>query len=180
MVSKFYFKNAANDTVKGFDAAHLTFGESSLELELWLGEAKLYSHIDEAIRDVCDELHKHLSDNFLRSEFMWLENKLPGSLPRIEEVRRLLNEATSLDQVFEVLHIPVLLTYNSDTVRSHSKTDATYVTKFKTEVERYYTEFCKRNPEKRLKLHLCLVPLRSKPELLREFDLLLKSYQGPF
>jgi hypothetical protein len=142
MVSKFYFKSAANDTVKGFDAAHLTFGNSSSGIELWLGEAKLYSDIDLAIRDVCDELRKHLSDDFLRSEFMWLENKLPVSLPEIEEVRRLLNEATSLDEIFDVLHVPILLTYDSDTLRDHSRTDPVYVEKFKSEISKYHDKFC--------------------------------------
>lgn len=179
MVSKFYFKSAANDTVKGFDAAHLTFGNSGTEPELWLGEAKLYSDVDEAIRDVCDELRKHLSDDFLRSEFMWLENKLPNSLPEIREVRRLLNEAKSLDEIFEVLHVPVLLTYDSDTVRSHSKTDPEYVAKFKAEIEKCNKKFCQRIPQKSIKRHLSLVPLRSKRELLDEFDAFLKSYQGP-
>jgi len=129
MVSKFYFKSAANDTVKCFDAAHLTFGSPAAGVELWLGEAKLYSDVDAAIRDVCSELSEHLSDDFLRSEFMWLENRLPSSLPEIEVVRRLLNEATSLDEVFEVLHVPVLLTYESETVRGHSKSDAVYAAK---------------------------------------------------
>ncbi len=179
MVSKFYFKSAANDTVKGFDAAHLTFSGPMSNLELWLGEAKLYSDVDRAIRDVCEELRKHLSDDFLRTEFMWLESKLPSSLPEIDEVRRLLNEATSLDEIFDVLHVPVLLTYESEVVRGHSKTDPTYVAKFQSEVEKYYAKFCLRNPGKKVKVHLCLVPLGNKRELLAEFDTFLKSYQGP-
>ena len=110
---------------------------------------------------------------------MWLENKLPNSLPEISEVRRLLNEATSLDEIFEVLHVPVLLTYDSDTVGGHSKTDQDNVVKFRSEVEKCHEKFCQRVPKKSVKIHLCLVPLRSKRELLREFDSFLKSYQGP-
>lgn len=37
-VSKIYYKDSANDTVKGFDAVHVVADEDSLEL--WLGEAK--------------------------------------------------------------------------------------------------------------------------------------------
>jgi hypothetical protein len=61
IVSKFYFKSAANDTVKGFDAAHVVFVNPPEDLELWLGEAKLYIDVDAAIRDVCGELSTHLS-----------------------------------------------------------------------------------------------------------------------
>ena len=83
MVSKFYFKSAANDTVKGFDAAHVVFVNPPEDLELWLGEAKLYIDVDAAIRDVCGELSTHLSDDYL----MWIENKLRDRPEGIEQVR---------------------------------------------------------------------------------------------
>jgi hypothetical protein len=42
-ISKVWFKDAANDTVKGFDAVHVVASESLLEL--WLGEVKFYSDV---------------------------------------------------------------------------------------------------------------------------------------
>jgi hypothetical protein len=41
IVSKFYFKSSANDTVKGFDAVHVV--SNGNEPELWLGEVKFYT-----------------------------------------------------------------------------------------------------------------------------------------
>ncbi len=44
VISRLYFKDAANDTVKGFDAVHVvelaTSSADSPSLELWLGESK--------------------------------------------------------------------------------------------------------------------------------------------
>src|SRR5438552_9569908 len=53
-ISKIYYKDAANDTVKGFDAVHVV--ASSDAFELWLGEAKFYDDALAAIRDVAKEL----------------------------------------------------------------------------------------------------------------------------
>ena len=64
-ISKIYFKDAVNDTVKGYDAVHVV--EIGGELELWLGEVKFYESLDQAIRDVTDELRVHLSIDYLRS-----------------------------------------------------------------------------------------------------------------
>ena len=178
IVSKFYFKSAANDTVKGFDAAHVVFGALPEAFELWLGEAKLYTDVDAAIRDVCRELTTHLSEDYLRSEFMWIENKLPKSMPEIDQVRQLLSEATTLDEVFDVLHVPVLLTYESQTVRDHSKTTDAYVAKFKAEVSKHHQRFIGLNQAKKVKVHLCLIPLKNKNALLNEFDNCLRSFRG--
>ena len=91
-------------------------------------------------------------------------------------MRRLLNEATTLDQVFDVLHVPVLLTYESKTVRDHLKSTTDYITKFRSEITAYHQRFVRLNPAKKVKVHLCLIPLKSKKELLDEFDARLQFY----
>ena len=66
-ISKIFFKDSPNDTVKGFDAVHVV--EASDGLELWLGEVKLYQDISSAVHDVVAELKKHTRIKYLRSEF---------------------------------------------------------------------------------------------------------------
>jgi hypothetical protein len=176
MISKLYFKDSANDTVKGFDAAHVVFSDK--QIELWLGEVKLYADIDRAISDVCVELKKHLASGFLRQEFMWIERKLPTSTPDIDRLRELLNEATSLDEVIEVLHVPVLLTYDSITVQSYTRTNDAYVSAFKAELTRHYATFVRRNLDTQVQVHLCLVPLKNKDLLVERFNAALSGLQG--
>jgi hypothetical protein len=45
-ISKIYYKDSSNDTVKGFDAVHVVVSEGSLEL--WLGEAKFYDNVTQS------------------------------------------------------------------------------------------------------------------------------------
>src|SRR5690348_3696078 len=56
-ITKIYYKDATNDTVKGFDAVHVVPTQEGLEL--WLGEVKFYADAGKAIRDVVQELEKH-------------------------------------------------------------------------------------------------------------------------
>src|SRR5688572_17604783 len=54
LISKIYFKDSPNDTAKGFDAVHVVHGSSGLEL--WLGEAKFYGDIAQAMTDAVQSL----------------------------------------------------------------------------------------------------------------------------
>jgi hypothetical protein len=46
-ITKYFYKDSSNDTVKGFDAVHVVVTKTGLEL--WLGESKFYEDIDQAI-----------------------------------------------------------------------------------------------------------------------------------
>jgi hypothetical protein len=146
IVSKFYFKSSSNETVKGFDAVHVVSHTDGPEL--WLGEAKFYSNLAAAIRDVVSELEKHLQNEYLRDEFMWVDQKMGGGTSHSEEIRRLLDDNTSLDEVFNVLHVPILLTYKSLTISQN------------------------------VRVHIVLVLLLGKARLLKAFDERLKSLQS--
>ncbi|MFA8631524.1 DUF1837 domain-containing protein, partial [Xanthomonas campestris pv. campestris] len=98
-VSKIYYKDSVNDTVKGFDAVHVV--PSKTGFELWLGEVKFYGNIGAAIRDVAAELDQHLEADYLRGEFVAILNKVDEHWPHAQQLMALLNERTSLDQVFE-------------------------------------------------------------------------------
>ena len=68
-VSKVFFKDSANDTVKGFDCVHVLPLPDG-ELELWLGEVKFYGGSPQrAVTAVVAELEDHLATDYLRREF---------------------------------------------------------------------------------------------------------------
>ncbi|EXE12703.1 hypothetical protein J559_3000 [Acinetobacter sp. 983759] len=52
-ISKIFFKDSRNDTVKGFDSVHVVYDGSTLDL--YLGEVKFYTNINRAISDVITE-----------------------------------------------------------------------------------------------------------------------------
>lgn len=175
VISKLYFKSATNDTVKGFDAVHFVEGTSGLEL--WLGEAKLYADAGAAIRDVIAELERHVSADYLRQEFAWVSNKMSANSPRYDELTRLLDERTSLDQVFDVLHVPVLLTYDSTAIQNHAAVDNLFQAAITSEITKHYNSFCQRF-KGTIRVHLIMVPLGTKQVLLDAFDSKLKALQA--
>jgi hypothetical protein len=108
-ISKFYYKDSRNDTVKGFDAVHVV-GQAE-DWELWLGEVKFYSDIRGAVRDVVNELQQHMERDYLRSELCAITNKLDDSWGDVTQLQELLHPNNSLDKIFKRVCIPVLLTY---------------------------------------------------------------------
>ena len=66
-ISKIYYKDSVNATVKGFDCVHIVDAPQSLEL--WLGEVKFYESAARAITDVVKELEAHTQHDYLRREF---------------------------------------------------------------------------------------------------------------
>ncbi|NEW71013.1 HamA C-terminal domain-containing protein [Streptomyces rhizosphaericus] len=186
-VSKIFFKDASNDTIKGFDAVHIV--ENNDKLELWLGEVKFYSDIARAIRDVRKELHEHLATDYLRREFMAIEGKIDEKWKHAPTLRRMLHENVSLDEIFDNITIPVLLTYESKVIKdrvtelksnpnvSPSSTVEAYRVNFETEVRKGWDKFVASGLPPRVKIRLILVPMHLKSTLIRALHERLMSWQ---
>lgn len=174
-VSKIFYKSANNETVKGFDAVHVVGPPG--DLELWLGEAKFYDDIARAISDVVTELQRHTETDYLRDEFALIVNKIDPIWPHAEVLKKLLRPEVSLDDIFSRVCIPVLLTYDSPCVGSHSECTATYIKAFEKEIRSHHATFCSRGIPRELRVHLFLLPLRSKGPLVAALDEKLKLWQ---
>lgn len=173
-ISKIYYKDADNDTVKGFDAVHVVVADD--QLELWLGEVKFYEDITVAIRDVVAELHKHTDAQYLRREFYAIQNKLDDAWPHAAKLKALLHDNTSLDTVFSALCVPVLLTYDSATTASHDSYCQPYVDALTAEMRKIHGRFVtKRLPP--VRIHLFLIPTATKKALIAKLDDKLKTWQ---
>lgn len=174
-ISKIYYKDSSNDTVKGFDAVHVL--NSTPELELWLGEAKFYKNIRVAIRDVVTELNTHTKHDYLRDEFALIGNKIDDSWPGSEALKDLIHRNRSLDEVFARLCIPVLLTYNSSTISKHRVVDRSYISDFKQEIALNYDHFQTADLPRSIRIHLFLLPLKKKAELVAALHERLEKWQ---
>lgn len=172
-ISKVFFKDAPNDTVKGFDAVHVV--EATDGLELWLGEVKLYQDLATAVRDVVEELTHHTRIPYLRSEFAAIWRKVDQDHPHREALKLLLADNVTMDEVFKRLCIPVLLTYDSRTVALHKRTDTAYEMAIRAEFEKHYRRFCSSQLPREIKIVLVLLPMNNKAKLLERFDAKLKG-----
>lgn len=176
VISKLYYKDSSNDTVKGFDSVHVV--ENGEELELWLGEAKFYESLGSATKAVVKDLKSHSEANYLRGEFCAITNKLSKELPFYSKLEKLLHPNTSLDVVFSKLIVPVLLTYDSDVLAVHKESSQAYKDAIISELKQGYSDFCKLMGNLPLVVHLFLFPLQSKKELADTFDAQLKVWQA--
>lgn len=175
-VSKIYYKDSANDTVKGFDAVHVVPTDEGLEL--WLGEVKFYSNITAAVRDVVNELQAHLHKDYLKGEFLAIINKIDKEWPYADTLIKLLDEKTSLDEVFSSFCIPVLLTYDGDATCKHKESTPDYIEELLIELQEIRKNFVEKSVSIPHKIHLFLVPLSTKDKLISYLDEKLKHWQS--
>lgn len=174
-ISKIFFKDSANNTVKGFDAVHVVPTNSGLQL--WLGEVKFYKDINAAIDDVCQELDAHFEREYLRNEFLLLERKIDSNWPHAEKLRALMDENLSLDKVFEAVCVPVLLTYDSTVTGAHREYSEQYVAAMTAELEKHYSKFVSKNKLTSVQVRLILLPLQEKKHLVEALHKKLEAAQ---
>lgn len=173
-ISKLYYKSAANDTVKGFDAVHVV--DNGGELELWLGEVKFYKDVAAAIRDVTAEIAAHTERDYLRDEFILIASKVDARWKHAEAFRQLISERTSLDAIFARTCIPVMLTYESPTVAEFDRLCDEYRAAILEELQDAHKKFAERSlPD--LRVHLFLVPLHKKDTLVSVLQAKLQGLQ---
>jgi hypothetical protein len=175
-ISKIFFKDSPNVTVKGFDCVHVRPDEQN-GIELWIGEAKLFSDYRRAVRSVVGELKEHVERGYLRKEFAAITRKIAPGWPYADQLRQLLDKDKPLDETFGSICIPVLLTYNSDCINQHKAISKQFDTDFAAEIEGNHAVFSKHPLPKHLVVRLILLPVESRVDLVVEFDKRLKACQ---
>lgn len=174
-ISKLYYKDSSNDTVKGFDAVHIV--PTKDELELWLGEVKFYNNCSSAIRDVIKELRIHTDKDFLRKEFLFVSNKIDPSWPHAGRLQKLIDHRTSLDRIFSKIKVPVLLTYDSDIIKKHRAVSDLFKDELITELEANHQLFRNAGLPTTVDFVLILIPLEEKKILVDRLHKELRAWQ---
>ncbi|WP_273652245.1 HamA C-terminal domain-containing protein [Cellulomonas fimi] len=185
LITRIYFKDAANDTVKGFDAVHVVESgqedDGTSSLELWLGEAKFYTDSRSAMAEIYEELRVHLQRDYLRYEFAAISDKIPRAYPHRDEIRALLARKTSLDAAFRRVVIPVFITYDSDVTGKHGESSQVYLQEIEAELAQEWETFKRRYSSwtlpRTVRAHLFLLPMATKQTLVDAFDGRLKAWQ---
>lgn len=175
-ISKIYYKDGPNETVKGFDAVHVVVADDTLEL--WLGEVKFYNNISNAISDVIEELNQHVEVRYVRNELVAITNKIDAQWPHADRLKTLLHPHTSLDDVFSNTCIPVLLTYDSSVLTRYDNKCDEYVQEISEELQKNHKIFCDKLGDFPLTIHLFLFPLNTKAELIKSLESKLKNWQN--
>lgn len=122
LVSKVYFKDSSGIPAHGFDSVHI----SPTEEILWLGESKLYTDAKQGLKELINDLDKHLKTDYLNDQFLLIKKNLKNnSIPQREEWIKKLSTCRQLKEKLKIINIPLLCVYEND-VYSKIKEDPTF------------------------------------------------------
>lgn len=173
-VSKLYYKTSANDVVKGFDLFHVRI--TGDEIELWLGEAKFWTDGRAAVRDAANSIKKHMEAGFMRAEKILLGGKISSTTPGYERLQWIFEQDTKLDQIFDRIVVPVLITYDSDAC-SNFETEEKYDEDLTAEVSELNDLFKSFALPEAIYVNF-YVPMNNKTKLQSAFDSKLRAYRA--
>jgi hypothetical protein len=174
-ISKYFYKDANNDTVKGFDGVHVVAAADGLEL--WLGESKLYKDVRSAIKEALNDLAAHTKRDYLKNEFIAIGNKIDDGWDHANALREMIDSNRSLDNIVKRICIPVLVSYESAVIPKHDRISSEFEEQFRNEIEENWKTFSSGPLPTEFRVHLFLFPMKSKAELLDFFDAELKRWQ---
>lgn len=175
LISKIYFKDARNSTVKGFDGIHVEINGDSKKL--WLGESKLYTEGKRGVIDLANDIKNHLEKDFLMSEFNLISKKIPTNIPERDYWITLMHKHYPLTELFTSVVVPCVCTYSSDLFENHKEATKSYLKDFRTECNGLKKVFDKTNVVTNFEVILLLLPIPCKDELVTELDERLKRAQ---
>lgn len=134
MVTKVKLRSSVKDQIKGFDCAHFGIDELG-NVSLWLGEVKFYKSFSNAVTDIVEEIHQHVTDDYLKNEFSILCPNIEynNNVEIPEEIIDYLDGTVTLDDVKIV--IPALVTYESALLKKHSEVDEDFKEAIKKQFE---------------------------------------------
>lgn len=157
-VTKARLRSSKGDEIKGYDCAHFSIDKDD-EICLWLGEAKFHQSFSTAIAKATDSINKHLTIKSIKDELSILEGNIEIQGENARKLEDFLNSGLSIDNI--KFKIPVLLTYDSASVRSNTALCKKFTDELTNELNTHYSNIEGRaftNPSN-MELHFILLPL---------------------
>lgn len=140
--------------------------------EIWLGRSRLVtaSSHETVINDVLKELETSLRKQVLTEERdIIIQLREPRHL-RNDNLHDILSKTGKISELLKVIHLPILVAYDSRTLNSGFSPE--YLDKLKIEVEDEYKRIKAKigNGLKSIKISLFLVPIECASTLARDFN----------
>lgn len=164
IVARLFYKMRTNDSVTSVDVVHILHNEHSDELELWLGEAKLYSDLNDARYKALKSIEPLWSDDFLQEMKALVGPKIEATESYAEALTWLFADETSLDRIVERLVIPICIACDYPaTFRTNSRTES-YISEINRELISLQSYFRSRIPIN-VKVVCIFVPMDDKEKV---------------
>lgn len=183
IVPKIFYKQNTNDYAKGADSVHLTI--ENQECHLWLGESKFYTDITDAINEAIKSIKNLLVKDKLNKEKSiimdindvesFIKDKI--SKESIDKIKRVLKQDTSIDELKNILHIPISIIYQCKTTKRYSVLSEEYKQKIvnfhqekaKQAITKITNELNNVHNIEKIKFHIILFPVPDKEKIKCDF-----------
>ncbi|MGJ0158496.1 HamA C-terminal domain-containing protein [Campylobacter coli] len=186
IVPKIFYKQNANDYAKGADSVHLTI--ENKECHLWLGESKFCTNITDAIDKAIESIKNLLVKKKLNKEKsiitnindleLYMEDKKDEvSEENINKIKKILRQETPIDELKNILHIPISIIYQCNTTKAYNELSEEYkqkITKFhqkkaKQAITKITNELNNVYKVEKIKFHIILFPVPDKKRIRCDF-----------
>lgn len=162
LVARLYYKSSQDEQIHGFDCVHFRKNPDG-KVELWLGEAKFYSSVDDAIAKARKSIKGHLDRGFLEAQKTLILPKIENEDANLaREVQHLLHRNTPIDDLVASMIVPVLIACDSVAVSEAKSLTAEYLQGAKQEMINVSNRLKKGSPFSTIKIQPIYVPLKSK------------------
>ena len=178
---RFYFATDKNTSPKSFDIVHVLPDESKNILVL--GESKMYADAKGGIDALAGDIKKHFNADYVRKQFVKIseavssdnlmdqENIVRPMRKTIEGWEYALRTEKTLENVVDLLYVPLLCTYNYDTYNEYTNVCEQFLKEYENHIGELYNYFDNKEIIRPacLNILLMLFPVPSKDILIEEY-----------
>lgn len=198
VVPKIFYKQNPNDNAKGADSVHITLEENAYHI--WLGESKIYNDIIGSINEAVKSVYELLATNKLKKEKSlimnlndiedYLSDVDDSKKPLMIELKKTLNDRTSLDEMKKILHIPISIIYECEMTKQHLQNPLVCLDdNYKNLIIEFHKNQCGNLSQKiisklndiplieYIKFHIMVFPIPNKKELVAQINKIFEAHR---
>jgi len=174
-VARLFYKMRTNDSVTSVDVVHLLYNNNTKQIELWLGEAKLYEDPQQARYKALASIQPLWDPEFLSEMKALIGPKIEQGGPHAEELAWLFEDETSLDNIVGRIVIPICIAADFDLTKATTTRTQAYIEGVKAELKSCKTYFKSRIPVN-ISFVIIFVPMDCKEKLADEINRKVRAF----
>lgn len=175
-VTKVRLRTSKGDEIKGYDCAHFSI-EDDGEICLWLGEAKFHQSFSSALTKAKESINDHITIKSIKDELSILEGNIDIQGEEAVKLEEFLNSGLSIDNM--KFKVPVLLTYDSNSVKSNNSICDEFRKQLTAELNDKYSTIEGKGfvISENIELHFILLPLEEVKKIKEALSLIEEAHK---
>lgn len=189
-VPKIFYKQNVQDNAKGADSVHIVLNNN--DFSIWFGEAKFYNSIENArLNEIIESVGNSIQTDKLKKENSIITNVSDIDLivdneDVRKEIKALLKNETSIDNLKPKLHIPILLLHECSKTKGCTELTDNYkndiIAYHKDRAQSYFSKQISKigtiHKYSDITFHLILFPVPDKKEIVEKFISNVEHYKN--